>query len=67
MRDIREAAGGIVGEVLNSLNAGVYVTDTNRTIVLWNRRAEEITGHRAEDVIGSRCAARSCARSTAAW
>jgi PAS domain S-box-containing protein len=41
--------------VLNYLNAGVYVTDKERQIMLWNRKAEEITGYRAEEVVGSAC------------
>ncbi|MHC4911931.1 MAG: PP2C family protein-serine/threonine phosphatase [Planctomycetota bacterium] len=41
--------------VLNYLNAGVYVTDKERRIMLWNRKAEEITGYRAEEIVGSAC------------
>jgi len=39
----------------NHLNVGVYITDPDRRIVLWNRKAEEITGWLAEDIVGSRC------------
>lgn len=42
-------------EVLDRVNLGVYVTDLERRIVLWNRKAEEITGYRAEDVVGRAC------------
>lgn len=42
-------------QVLNHLNLGVYITDLDRRILLWNRKAEEITGHRAEDVVGRAC------------
>ena len=55
MHDIHEVAGGPVAEMLNAMNAGVYLTDRDRRIVFWNRQAERITGHRAEDVVGSRC------------
>jgi len=41
--------------VLNHLNLGVYITDLDRRILLWNRKAEEITGHHAENVIGRAC------------
>jgi PAS domain S-box-containing protein len=41
--------------VLNHLNLGVYITNLERRIVLWNRKATEITGFRAEDVVGSAC------------
>ena len=55
MRDVRELTTGVVAELLNAMNAGVYLTDRDRRIVFWNRRAEEITGYRAEKVVGSRC------------
>jgi sigma-B regulation protein RsbU (phosphoserine phosphatase) len=41
--------------VLDHLNLGVYVTDTKRRILLWNRKAEEITGHKGRDVVGKHC------------
>jgi len=41
--------------VLNHLNLGVYITDCERRILLWNRKAEEITGYRAADVVGKAC------------
>ncbi len=42
--------------ILDNLFDGVYFTDPNRTIIYWNRAAEEITGYAAEEVIGKRCA-----------
>jgi len=42
-------------EVVNRLNVGVYVTDTRRRIVLWNEKAEEITGYSAQQVVGTAC------------
>ena len=41
--------------VLNYLNIGVYITDLDRRMILWNRKAEEITGHKAADVVGKHC------------
>ena len=41
--------------VLRSLNMAVYITDLDRRIVLWNRKAEEITGYKADDIVGSAC------------
>jgi phosphoserine phosphatase RsbU/P len=41
--------------VLNYLNLGVYLTDRDRRILLWNRKAEEITGYPAKDVVGKAC------------
>ncbi|MFH1732730.1 MAG: SpoIIE family protein phosphatase [Planctomycetota bacterium] len=46
---------GALLSVLNRLNIGVYITDLDRCILLWNRKAEEITGYRAKDVIGKPC------------
>ena len=42
-------------QVLDYLNDGVYLADRDRRILLWNRRAEEITGWSAEQVVGRRC------------
>lgn len=41
--------------VLNHLNDAVYITDRTRKILLWNRKAEEITGWPADEIVGSHC------------
>lgn len=41
--------------VLNYLNDAVYITDRDRRILLWNKKAEEITGYSASEVVGTRC------------
>ena len=41
--------------VLDSLADGVYVTDTDRHIVMWNQAAQRITGWTAEDLVGRSC------------
>lgn len=41
--------------LLDSLADGVYVTDTGRRILLWNRAAERITGWTAAEVVGRTC------------
>lgn len=41
--------------ILDSLNDGLYVCDTDRRIVYWSKSAERITGWRSEDVLGRRC------------
>lgn len=41
--------------VLDSLADGVYVTDLNRRIVVWNRAAERLTGWSPERIVGSSC------------
>ncbi|MFO8006496.1 MAG: SpoIIE family protein phosphatase [Candidatus Brocadiia bacterium] len=56
MKNIEEVRDRGFGELLDHVNAGLYVTDTERRIVYWNKAAERITGHRREDVVGSRCA-----------
>jgi len=40
---------------LDYLNVAVYITDLDRRILLWNRKAEQITGYRADEVIGKAC------------
>jgi phosphoserine phosphatase RsbU/P len=39
----------------DQLNVGVYVTDLDRQIILWNRKAEQITGYPASAVVGMAC------------
>jgi PAS domain S-box-containing protein len=41
--------------VLESLEDGVYVVDTERRITYWNEGAERITGYLRQDVIGRQC------------
>jgi diguanylate cyclase (GGDEF)-like protein/PAS domain S-box-containing protein len=41
--------------VLESLPFGVYLVDLDRRILLWNERAEQITGYRRHEVIGRLC------------
>lgn len=45
----------IAAEVLDSLSDGLYVTDTERVILYWNKSAERVTGWTAQDVIGRSC------------
>lgn len=40
---------------LDHLNMGVYITDRDRRILLWNRKAQEITGWRPDEVVGRAC------------
>lgn len=48
-------AGTALESVLDSIFDGVYIVDPTRTIIFWNRGAEEITGYRAEEVEGRKC------------
>lgn len=41
--------------ILDSIKDGIYVTDTNRKIVYWNKGAEKITGWHKDDVLGLTC------------
>jgi len=43
-------------EILDNLYDGIYFTDRERRITYWNRGAERISGFRADQVVGSRCA-----------
>jgi PAS domain S-box-containing protein len=42
-------------KLLNSLYDGVYIVDPDRVILFWNKAAEQMTGFKAEDVIGKPC------------
>ena len=41
--------------LLENISDGVYFTDRDRTIIYWNKTAEQITGFSAEEVIGNHC------------
>lgn len=40
---------------LLSVNDGVYLTDTERRIIFWNRACQKITGYSPGEVLGRRC------------
>lgn len=42
-------------ELLAEAKDGVYAVDMNQRVVFWNRGAEEMLGHAADDVLGRRC------------
>jgi PAS domain S-box-containing protein len=44
-----------LAKTLNSLYDGVYVVDTQRIILFWNKAAELITGYTAAEVLGKSC------------
>lgn len=44
-----------VGDVLDALPIGAYITDTRRRISFWNTAAEEITGWQRDAVVGKYC------------
>lgn len=50
-----ESGGLAFADVLNRLSEGVYITDIDRRILFWSKRAEEITGWPAHDVVGKHC------------
>jgi diguanylate cyclase (GGDEF)-like protein/PAS domain S-box-containing protein len=41
--------------IIDNLYDGLYITDRKRTILYWNKAAEEITGYAAEEVTGRPC------------
>ena len=43
-------------QFLDQVSDAIYITDCNRSILYWNRAAEQITGYRQEEVISKRCA-----------
>ena len=42
-------------KLLDTLQDGVYFSDSNRKITYWNKAAEEITGYRSAEVLGKFC------------
>lgn len=48
-------AGFIGASILDSVNEGLYVCDTDRRIVYWSKSAERITSWSAEQVVGRKC------------
>ena len=50
------AANLLVADViLDSLNDGLYVCNTDRQIDYWSKSAERLTGWASADVVGHRC------------
>lgn len=45
----------VLRSVLEYLNVGVYLTDRDRQILLWNSKAAEITGFSESEVVGRAC------------
>ena len=41
--------------ILDNLYDGVYIVDTNRKIIYWNDAAEDLTGYKSSDIVGSYC------------
>lgn len=48
--------GTTCGRIMDDLFEGLYMVDTDRRIVFWNRAAERITGFTSAEVTGSSCA-----------
>ncbi len=42
-------------KIFTEMQDGLYVTDTNRKIIYWNKGAEEITGFEGNEVVNSHC------------
>lgn len=42
-------------ELISHIFDGLYIVDTNRTIVYWNASAERMTGYTTDDVVGHAC------------
>lgn len=43
--------------ILNNVSDGVYFVDRQRIITFWNKSAENITGYKAGEIIGTECQA----------
>ena len=42
--------------MLDNISDGVYFVDTNRRITYWNKGAEQLSGRKSSELLGSRCA-----------
>ena len=41
--------------LLDHLNEGIYLLDSDRKITFWNRGAKKLTGYKSSEVLGKRC------------
>ncbi|MEA5026511.1 hypothetical protein SDC9_89520 [bioreactor metagenome] len=41
--------------IIDELEEGVYYVDLERRILYWNKAAEQITGYKAEEIVGKQC------------
>ena len=51
----QDAEGGLVDSLLKNSSEGVFVVDAERNVLMFNKRAEELTGFTASEVIGRHC------------
>jgi len=49
-----DVVGELAGRILEDLNVWLNIHDTELRMLVWNRVAEELSGYRAEDVLGHR-------------
>ncbi|MGC8660669.1 MAG: diguanylate cyclase, partial [Desulfomonilaceae bacterium] len=52
MMDLKEP---LFKSILDNIYDGVYIVDSDRAIIYWNKGAERITGFKAPEIIGRRC------------
>ncbi len=50
-----ESERELLDKIIRNTNEGVAVLNKNRKFIVWNRYLEELTGIKAEDVIGKAC------------
>lgn len=50
-----EGTSSLQSQLCDNLFDGVYFVDRDRKIAYWNRGAEELTGYKSEEVVGSAC------------
>jgi PAS domain S-box-containing protein len=44
-----------LAEIINAANEGIYVTDIDRTFLIWNDAAEKISGYSKPEILGRHC------------
>lgn len=54
-KELKALPRDVYKKLTNELHDGVYFVTKGRKIIFWNKRAEEITGYKASEVIGKHC------------
>jgi len=54
-KELKKLPRNVYKKLTNELHDGVYFVTKGRKIIFWNKRAEEITGYKAAEVIGKHC------------
>lgn len=54
-KELKSLPANIYKKLTEDLYDGLYFVNRNRRIILWNKRAEEITGYKKKEILGKHC------------